>query len=1208
MQSEATTSFAKRYKQLELIGKGGMGRVYKVYDTLRAKRMALKELSREYVESPTAWLKFKNEFRMMTEFRHPNIVEVSEFGMSSENIPYIVMEFVDGKSLSEFSLLPLEQAIETLVQLCHVLSVIHSRLYVHRDLKPDNIKLLDDGSIKLLDYGLMSQLGLPAPTKISGTVYYLAPETLVGGILNESSDLYSLGIIAYELLTGERPFSGTRKEILQGHLKHTPSEPKTLRPEISASLNRIVMTLLEKDRELRYRNCAALLEDLHYLTGRAATLKLPEHKAGYLYSSKLIGRTQEIALCTKQLQALHNGQSHSIFIGAPAGMGKTRLLQELKIFAELDELRSISLVSQFSEYETFAEIKTFIRHLKPLLSESTLQGHPSLIDWASGETNYEGGIDESTLVDALVAWLKEVTQEKPIVVILDDVQWMDVQSVQVFNALIRQMLHFRVYFIFGFRNDELEKTSAMWHTRDEGLSEYLELKPLSEEQTRHVIENLLYPSAASDEFTACCFKNCGGNVFDLIEFLRYLITENYLTRSGDSWLEPVHLEQLSLPETLNARLLLRLKGLSPEAHALADIASVLGEPLHLEVWQALSRYAEESFFQAIDELLSNQIIIIGEEQYHFAHARIRTALYDSLRSEQRKFLHLQIGEFLESLQIGALSEMTSAIATHFVIGKNAPRAIEFSLKAAEEAEQDGAEWRAFAHYRDAVHFLETSMDYPNQEERLLEIYGKAAQFSSAVWIDASTCLQWLQKAIARHSEKQDIETVFALSLPYMITSSIAGDYKAARLKVDDIITLCRVEENTLSWAIMYGAAVCLVDWYQGHQQDCFRHAVAAIEIFEGQKGEFAPGAWPSYSWALFWREKARAYLGQPVVMENVEKIRQLMLDGKSDQTIYWHTLTAVSARAAFTGRWDDLLLWKHRASDLSREMGKIYWFECWISHSYLYGALHHGEFSQLEDHIYKVQASPDPYQQRLAYLFKGVLTLYQQNFSEAEKSLQFFLQEEEAAGPDNSYLEGFVYLGKCYLALDKFEEGRECLARGTELASDGVYENPLYQLQFLRLQAELALLEQRYDGAEHDLKRSLDLAKQLDIPLQQGFIQKLWGRLCLAQHRKEDAISRFSQARDIFLSLGNKYQAGMVISLLETCASPQTFEKQSSKAVESQPSGPPKTVVDENGLTQVDIDDSDPVDPGNSRSSSHVETRFEETNLENTEDDTISSG
>ena len=373
MQDENTNSFAKRYELIELIGKGGMGRVYKVYDTIRRKRMALKELSREHIESPAALLRFKNEFRIMTEFRHPNIVEVSEFGMSSDNIPYIVMEFVSGRNLSEFSQLSLEQVLEILVQLCQVLSVIHSRLYVHRDLKPDNIKLLDDRSIKLLDYGLMSQLGLPAPAKISGTVYYLAPETLVGGILDESSDLYSLGIIAYELLIGARPFSGSRKDILRGHLREIPPEPNTLRPDVSPSLNRIVMKLLEKDRERRYRNCAALLEDLHYLTGRAATLKLPEHKVGYLYSSKLIGRKSEIEFCTKRLQSLRARQSQSVFIGAPAGMGKTRLLQELKILAELDELRSIAISSQVNAHETLAEVKSLVQHLNPFLNERAAQ-------------------------------------------------------------------------------------------------------------------------------------------------------------------------------------------------------------------------------------------------------------------------------------------------------------------------------------------------------------------------------------------------------------------------------------------------------------------------------------------------------------------------------------------------------------------------------------------------------------------------------------------------------------------------------------------------------------------------------------------------------------------------------------------------------------------------------------------------------------------
>ena len=117
-------------------------------------------------------------------------------------------------------------------------------------------------------------------------------------------------------------------------------------------------------------------------------------------------------------------------------------------------------------------------------------------------------------------------------------------------------------------------------------------------QLRNVIENLLYPSSVSDDFTAYCFKNSGGNVFDLIEFLRYLVTGNYLSRAGGTWLEPVHLENLSLPETLQARLMLRLKNLSPEARALADIASVLGEPLFLEGWQILSGYTDKPFFSS----------------------------------------------------------------------------------------------------------------------------------------------------------------------------------------------------------------------------------------------------------------------------------------------------------------------------------------------------------------------------------------------------------------------------------------------------------------------------------------------------------------------------------------------------------------------------------------------------------------------------------
>ncbi len=268
-------------------------------------------------------------------------------------------------------------------------------------------------------------------------------------------------------------------------------------------------------------------------------------------------------------------------------------------------------------------------------------------------------------------------------------------------------------------------------------------------------------------------------------------------------------------------------------------------------------------------------------------------------------------------------------------------------------------------------------------------------------------------------------------------------------------------------------------------------------------------------------------------MANVENIRELMTEGKSDKTIYWHTLTAVTARAAFTGRWSDLLTWKQIASQLSREMGKVFWFECWISHSYLYGALHYGEFSQLENHIEKVRASPDPYQVRLAYLFQGMLSLARGSYGEAEKSLKEFLRLEEDTR-DNSYLEGFIYLARTCLATGDTDKAGEYIEKGSQLAEKGLYENPLYQLQFLQLKGELAMSKGNYAPVEAYLIQSLLLAENLDNPVQTGFIQKLWGRLHLEQNNREHAEKRFILARDIFLSLNNKYQAGQVMTMLET--------------------------------------------------------------------------
>ncbi|RLC20809.1 MAG: hypothetical protein DRI57_03905 [Deltaproteobacteria bacterium] len=1157
MKNSKGTPFGKRYEVLEEIGRGGMGRVYKVFDTIRAEELALKELSRQHTDSPAAMLGFKNEFRIMSEFRHPNTVRVFEFGMNEENIPLITMEFISGKNLSDLSNLSVEQITDILIQICQVLAYIHSRLYVHRDLKPDNIKHLDDGSVKLLDYGLMSQLGVQASGKISGTYYYLAPEVIVGGIIDESTDLYSLGIMGYELLTGQRPFTGTRKEILQGHLKQIPADPASIRSDIPPSVNAIIMKLMEKDKDRRYRKSSEVLEDLQYLTGKTKFVETTALRQGYLYSSKLVGRTDEITHFDRNIRKLKQGESTSLFIGSPAGMGKTRLLNEMKILAELEGVRTLYIDNQTAGDRIYGWVNGLLRQIIPLSEEQDIRHYGESLARISDSLIPELGTSEpedsfqtpisgfEEIAASVAGWLASVTQNDPLVLFLDDLHWTDLMSIQVLNEVIRRKEKFRMLIVASFRNDEVEKTSPLWHTLEEELTEYLKLVPLSHGQTRTLIENLLYPSEISDEFSAYCFGNSGGNVFDLIEFLRYLITEGLMTKSGSQWAEPVNPESLSLPEKLEERLLLRVGKLTDETKDLADAASVLGDELNLESWQIVSGYEEDRFFHAIDELIRHQIIVKTDGHYQFAHDKIRTALYESLPDARRMDYHLKTAEFLETRLMGNDQHLVPAIARHFAMGQNKNKAFEYSLQAARSAEQNNAEWEAFDHYRNAARFLEENPSLsPSPSEGvplLLEIYEKAAQFSSAAWIDASTCLRWLQKAIDFYVRNEHKEKVFGLSLSYIVTSSITGNYNAARSKIPEIVGTCDVGEGTLSYAILYGAGVCLTDWYQGYQNDCFDHAVAAIDIFEKQLDTLPDDAWPAYSWSLFWRDKARAYLGKPVDMANVDKIRQLMVEGKSDKTIYWHTLTAVTARAAFTGRWADLLSWKQLASRLSRKMGKVFWFECWISHSYLYGALHHGEFFQLENHIERVQASPDPYQVRLAWLFRGMLHLTRGDYSQAEQNLREFLRMEEE-NPDNSYLEGFVYLARTCIALGTTDKASAYIEKGSQLATAGPYENPLYQLQFLQLKAELAMTRADYTQADHCLTQGLALAETLDNPIQTGFIRKLRGKLYIEQKCLEDAEDQLNQARDSFLFLKNKYQAGQVVTILESLTQREEYK------------------------------------------------------------------
>jgi len=258
----------RQYRIEARLGAGGMGVVYRAYDTQLRRIVALKLLPAHLSDDDRARDRFLNEARAVAALDHPNICAIHETGESESGAPFIAMAFCDGETLKSRIArgpLPLGEAMEIAAQMARGLAVAHGRGIVHRDIKPGNVILTEGGLVKLVDFGLarLPDVTLTAPGLTPGTAAYMAPEQLRGERIDVRADLWSLGIVLYEMLSGVRPFDGDSNASI-GHAV-TNDEPVPLaerRPDLAPAAAEIVERLLEKDREQRYRNADDVLEDL----------------------------------------------------------------------------------------------------------------------------------------------------------------------------------------------------------------------------------------------------------------------------------------------------------------------------------------------------------------------------------------------------------------------------------------------------------------------------------------------------------------------------------------------------------------------------------------------------------------------------------------------------------------------------------------------------------------------------------------------------------------------------------------------------------------------------------------------------------------------------------------------------------------------------------------------------------------------------------
>jgi eukaryotic-like serine/threonine-protein kinase len=258
-----------RYRLDAQIGAGGMSTVYRAFDAVLERRVAVKLMHREIAADTDQLERFRREARSVAQLSHPHIVGVIDAG-EEDGRPYIVFEYVEGETLKDrirrMGRLPVDEAIAYAIEIARALGAAHARNIVHRDVKPQNVLIDEDGSAKGTDFGIARSLdeeGLTAEGRVLGTTDYVSPEQALGHDVNGQSDIYSLGVVMFEMLTGDVPFHGENQvAVAMKHVREDLPDVQMLRPDVSAGLAAILDRMTDKHLEHRYPDARTLELDL----------------------------------------------------------------------------------------------------------------------------------------------------------------------------------------------------------------------------------------------------------------------------------------------------------------------------------------------------------------------------------------------------------------------------------------------------------------------------------------------------------------------------------------------------------------------------------------------------------------------------------------------------------------------------------------------------------------------------------------------------------------------------------------------------------------------------------------------------------------------------------------------------------------------------------------------------------------------------------
>jgi tetratricopeptide (TPR) repeat protein len=768
--SGGPTSFANgRYTVKKFLGEGGKKRVYLAHDTTLDRDVAFALIKMEGLDQ-TARERIAREAQAMGRLgAHPHIVTVFDLGEEPSRLqgqreyelirqPYMVTELMGGGDVEGLieqapdHKLPLETALTIAEQVCQGLEFAHGQKIVHRDLKPGNVWLTADGVAKIGDFGLavaIDKTRLTQAGMMVGTVNYMPPEQATGGEVTPRSDLYSLGAMLYEMVTGRPPFVGDEAVAIIGqHLNTPPVAPAWHRPDCPPGLETLVLRLLEKDPGKRPASAAEVRQALGLILRQAqggrksiARGELVEPRAvdgpvapdNPMYRRTFVGREPE----QKQLQTAFDGAvsghgSLLMVVGEP-GIGKTSLCEQLAIYATVRGGRT--LVGHCYEegslslpYLAFVEaMRSYVLAREPEALTKDLGSGAREVARIVSEVRERAHVEPATatsdpdedryrLFQAVTTFLRNAAAVQPLAIVLEDLHDADRGTLDLLLHLSRNLTGSRLLLVGTYRDIEVDRSHPLSATlaelrRGQSFSRVL-LRGLTADE----VQRMMSAIGGQDvrwETAEAVHRQTEGNPLFVQEVLRYLVEEGLITREDGRWQvtdsTPLAMQ---IPEGLRDVIGKRLARLSPDCNRLLAIAAVIGRDFRLDTLEAVANADEEAVIAAMEE--ATRVAVLQEAaagrgraiQYRFAHAFFRQTLYEELSAPRRLRIHQDVARALEAQYAGRLEEHAAELAEHFAQSTDPAdlgKAVHYAELAAERATTVYA-------YGEAARHLEQALD------------------------------------------------------------------------------------------------------------------------------------------------------------------------------------------------------------------------------------------------------------------------------------------------------------------------------------------------------------------------------------------------------------------------------------------------------------------------------------------------------------------